>query len=38
MGADAYRRTLMPVISAGIFALGSLWLIERVFEVRILGL
>jgi hypothetical protein len=38
LGAGVYRRTLMPVISAGIFGLGSLWLIERVFEVRILGL
>jgi hypothetical protein len=33
-----YRRTLMPVISGGIFVLGALWLIERAFEVRILGL
>lgn len=38
LGAGVYRRTLMPVISGGIFVLGALWLIERVFEVRILGL
>ena len=38
LGAGVYRRTLMPVISAGIFVLGALWLIERVLEVRILGL
>lgn len=38
LGAGAYRRTLMPVISAGIFTLGLLWLIERAFAVRILGL
>jgi hypothetical protein len=28
----------MPAISAGIFVLGALWLFERAFEVRILGL
>lgn len=38
LGAGVYRRTLMPVISVGIFGLGALWLIERAFEVRILGL
>ena len=38
LGAGVYRRTLMPAISAGIFALGTLWLVERVLEVRILGL
>jgi hypothetical protein len=38
LGAGVYRRTLMPAISAGIFVLGALWLIERAFEVRILGL
>jgi hypothetical protein len=38
LGAGVYRRTLMPVISVGIFVLGALWLVERAFEVRILGL
>jgi hypothetical protein len=38
LGAGVYRRTLMPVISGGIFVLGALWLLERAFEVRILGL
>jgi hypothetical protein len=38
LGAGVYRRTLMPVISGGIFVLGALWLIERALEVRILGL
>lgn len=38
LGAGVYRRTLMPVISAGIFVLGALWLVERALEVRILGL
>ena len=38
LGAGAYRRTLMPLISVGIFILGALWLIERALQVRILGL
>lgn len=38
LGAGVYRRTLMPVISVGIFVLGSIWIVERVLQVRILGL
>jgi hypothetical protein len=38
LGAAAYRRTLMPVISVGIFVLGSIWLIERVLAVTIIGM
>jgi len=37
LGARVYRRTLMPAISVGIFVLGSLWLIERIFQVRVIG-
>lgn len=37
LGAAAYRRTVMPVISVGIFVLGALWLIERAFQVTIVG-
>jgi hypothetical protein len=38
LGAGVYRRTVMPVISVGIFALGTIWIVERVLQVRILGL
>ena len=38
LGAGVYRRTLMPAISVGIFVLGAIWIIERVLQVRILGL
>jgi len=38
LGAAAYRRTVMPVISVGIFALGVVWLIERIFAVTIIGM
>lgn len=38
LGAAAYRRTVMPVISVGIFMLGVVWLIERIFAVTIIGM
>ncbi|MBV8760801.1 MAG: HupE/UreJ family protein [Deltaproteobacteria bacterium] len=38
LGAPAYRRTVMPAISVGIFVLGAVWLIERVFQVTIIGM
>ena len=38
LGAAAYRRTVMPAISVGIFVLGVIWLIERVFTVTIIGM
>ncbi len=38
LGAAAYRRTVMPAISVGIFVLGAVWLIERVFAVTIIGM
>jgi hypothetical protein len=38
IGAGVYRRTLMPAISVGIFLLGMIWIVERVLQVRILGL
>jgi hypothetical protein len=38
LGAGVYRRTLMPAISVGIFLLGMIWIVERVLQVRILGL
>ena len=38
LGAGVYRRTLMPAISVGIFILGAIWIVERVLQVRILGL
>jgi hypothetical protein len=38
LGAAPYRRTVMPVISVGIFILGAIWLIERVFTVSIIGM
>jgi hypothetical protein len=37
MGARAYRLVLLPFSSAILATLGALWLIERVFEITILG-
>jgi HupE/UreJ protein len=37
LGAAVYRRTLMPAISVGIFVLGCLWLVERIFRITIIG-
>ena len=33
LGGERYRRVVMPALSAAIFALGAIWLIERVFGV-----
>lgn len=37
-GATRYRSTVMPALAAIIFALGIVWLIERLTETTILGL
>ena len=37
LGADRYRRWLVPIGSLLVGSLGFLWLIERLFEVQILG-
>lgn len=38
IGAAAYRRYALPAFAAVLGALGLVWLIERVFAVRLLGL
>lgn len=38
LGAVRYRRVAMPISSTVIFALGAVWLVERVFRVTILGM
>jgi len=38
LGAERYRRLALPVVSAALAILGVLWLVERLFEVTILGL
>lgn len=38
IGGERYRRIVVPGLSAILAVLGVLWLIERVFEVTILGL
>jgi hypothetical protein len=38
VGGSRYRRLVMPIASALIAAVGVIWLVERVFEVTILGL
>jgi hypothetical protein len=38
VGAARYRRVVMPLLAAAIFTIGTIWLIERVFVVRILGM
>ena len=37
LGGDRYRRLVLPALSAILAVLGLLWLVERVFEVTILG-
>ncbi|MCE9578002.1 MAG: HupE/UreJ family protein [Deltaproteobacteria bacterium] len=37
-GAARYRRVVMPALSSAIAVLGAIWIVERVFEVTILGL
>ena len=36
-GPNRYRRWVMPVLSSAIAILGLLWLVERLFGVRIIG-
>ncbi|MCG8422510.1 MAG: HupE/UreJ family protein [Proteobacteria bacterium] len=36
-GGERYRNRLVPVSSAVLIALGLLWLVERLFEVTVLG-
>jgi len=38
LGAERYRRVFMPAIAAMIFALGAIWIVERVAGVTIFGL
>jgi hypothetical protein len=38
LGAERYRRGVMPAISAVIFAAGAIWIVERVLGVTILGM
>ena len=38
LGALRYRRVIMPVLAAIIAVLGAVWLIERVFTIRLLGM
>ncbi len=38
LGALRYRRVIMPVLAALIAVLGLVWLIERVFTIRLLGM
>jgi hypothetical protein len=37
VGGTRYRRVVMPIASALIAALGIVWLVERVFELTLLG-
>jgi hypothetical protein len=38
VGGDRYRSVVMPALSSAIAALGAIWIVERVFELTILGL
>jgi hypothetical protein len=38
LGGRTYRRVVMPAIAALIAAAGAVWILERVFEVTILGM
>jgi hypothetical protein len=38
VGADRYRNRVMPALSGVIAVLGAIWVVERVFEVELLGL
>jgi hypothetical protein len=38
LGAERYRRVFLPIAAAVIFALGLIWIVERVVGVTILGL
>jgi hypothetical protein len=37
IGGERYRRLVLPALSVVLAILGVLWLVERVFEVTILG-
>lgn len=38
LGAVRYRRVVMPILASVISLFGAIWLIERVFTVRIIGM
>jgi len=38
IGGERYRRIALPALSVILAALGTLWFVERVFEITILGL
>jgi hypothetical protein len=38
VGAERYRRTVMPAIAALLFLAGVIWVVERTFRVTILGM
>ena len=38
VGARRYRTVVLPIAAAILAALGAIWMIERVFEVTVLGL
>jgi hypothetical protein len=38
LGAVRYRRVVMPILASVISLFGAIWLIERVFSVRIIGM
>lgn len=38
LGATRYRRIAMPVLASAILVFGLVWLVERAFQVRILGI
>lgn len=38
LGGDRYRRVVMPAMATVIFLAGAIWVIERVFQVTLLGM
>ena len=37
-GIERYRRVVLPLLALALAALGTIWLVERAFEVELLGL